>query len=232
MPPKERFHLYLLMGQSNMSGCGTVEGEDKVSPPRILRLDHDGRWVPAVEPLHFEVEGRGVGPGLSFAKTMVKENEAVTIGLIPCAVGGTALEQWKKGQELYNNAVARAREAMKSGTMKGVLWHQGESDSGSEEAAATYGSRFKQMIADLREELTVPDLPVVVGTLGDFVQSAQNCSFAERVNQEIEHIPELVPFTGCAYSKGLKNQDEVHFTSEAQRELGRRYAVEMARILQ
>ena len=75
------------------------------------------------------VDSVGVGPGLSFAKAMAGNDETVTIGLIPCAVGGTPLSRWESDGDLYKYAIARAKAAMKDGTIKGVLWHQGEIDA-------------------------------------------------------------------------------------------------------
>lgn len=226
-PPKKNFHLYLLMGQSNMSGCGTLE-EDKKSHPRVLRIDPDGQWIPAAEPLHFDGEARGVGPGFSFARDMAKADESVTIGLIPCAVGGSPLKMWQKGAGHYNTAVARAKQAMKTGTMKGALWHQGESDLNDNDAP-TYAARFTQMVKDLRADLGVKGLPVVVGTLGDFITDFS--PLTGFLNNVLMNVPNEIPNTACALSTGLKNQDAVHFNAEAQRELGKRYAKEMARLI-
>lgn len=227
-PPMKNVHLYLLMGQSNMSGCGTVEEEDKTAHPRVLRIDPGGQWIPAAEPLHFDVEARGVGPGFSFAKEMANADESVMVGLIPCAVGGSPLRMWQKGADYYNAAVARAREAMKAGSMKGVLWHQGESDLNDNDAP-TYAARFTQMVKDLRADLGVKNLPVVVGTLGDFIVDFS--PLTGFLNNALMNVPNEIHNTACALSTGLKNQDAVHFGAEAQRELGRRYAKEMTRLI-
>src|SRR5262245_32294917 len=79
----EKVHLYLLIGQSNMAGRGKVEAEDKKPHTRVLMLNKEDQWVPAVDPLHFDKGSAGVGPGLTFGKTLAEADKEVTIGLIP-----------------------------------------------------------------------------------------------------------------------------------------------------
>ena len=54
LPVKEKFHLFLLVGQSNMAGRGVVDAQDKTPDPRILMLNKAGEWASAVDPLHFD----------------------------------------------------------------------------------------------------------------------------------------------------------------------------------
>src|SRR5947208_10691890 len=88
LPPKEKFHLFLLVGQSNMAGRGTVEAQDKTPHPRVLMLNKEGAWVPAIDPLHFDKSAAGVGLGKTFATLYAEAHPGITVGLIPCAVGG------------------------------------------------------------------------------------------------------------------------------------------------
>ena len=154
LPAKQKFDLYLLMGQSNMAGRGKIEAVDKTPHPRVLTLMTNNTWEVAVEPItHDKPTILGVGPGLAFGKTMANQNPGVTIGLVSCAFGGTPLSRWQKGGDLYSNAVVRAKLAMKTGTLKGILWHQGESDS-QPGLAETYGDCLAQMIQDIRAQLS------------------------------------------------------------------------------
>src|SRR5262245_33767010 len=71
LPAKEKFHLYLLIGQSNMAGRGTVEEQDKRPHPRVLMFTKENTWAPAVDPLHFDKPAAaGVGLGSSFGRAM------------------------------------------------------------------------------------------------------------------------------------------------------------------
>lgn len=233
LPAKEQFHLYLLMGQSNMAGRGAIEQEDQTPHAYVLMLDTNATWQIAIEPVtHDRPTFLGVGPGLAFGKAMAGNNPGVTIGLVPCAVGGTPLKRWQKGGDLYSNAVHRAQIAGEAGTLKGVLWHQGENDSDTEASARSYGGRLANMIQDLRADLHVPELPFVVGQLGEFLSTNENKSpFARTVSKALAQIPQAVPHTGCVSATGLGHKgDEVHFDTASQRDLGRRYAATMRRL--
>ena len=227
-PAKERFHIYLLMGQSNMAGRGAIDPA-QTDNPRILALNSGGQWVVARDPLH-QKDGRiepGVGPGISFAREMLKADANIVIGLVPCAVGGTPLKRWVKGGDLYERAVERAKLAAQFGVITGVLWHQGESDSDKKENAETYAARLTQMFKDLRSDLGTPELPVIVGQLGEFLPPEKH-PFADMVRAAIKNIPSALPHAGFADSAGLADKgDELHFSAEAQRELGGRYAKAM-----
>lgn len=232
LPAREKLHLYLLIGQSNMAGRGSLDGAAPVSRIRLLKFTPNDRWAPCVEPIHHDKPAlAGVGLGMSFARAMADSDPSITVGLIPCAVGGTPLERWQKGGDLHRAAVKRARLAMKEGTLKGILWHQGESDSKTEATASTYAVRLAAMVEDLRGELGAGEVPFVAGTLGGFLKETNPDgapNYWPLVNRQIESLPGLAP--GCAVvdSSRLDHQgDGVHFDSASLRELGKRYAEAM-----
>lgn len=231
-PEKSSLHLYLLIGQSNMAGRGALDAEAAKPHPRVLKLTKENTWAPTVEPLHFDKPTiAGVGLGSSFARAMAEANPSATIGLIPCAFGGTPLERWQKGGDLCQQAVTRAKLAMKDGELKGILWHQGENDAGQEGTAKSYGERLKQMIADLRVELGTVEAPFVAGKLGEFLQPTTRDgkpSYWKIVNEHLAALPKNVPNTAVAESTGLKaKSDGVHFDTQSLREFGKRYAKAM-----
>ena len=227
-PAREKFHLYLLVGQSNMVGRDTRTLASQVENPRILALNGPGQWIVAREPMH--VGGTGVGPGIPFAAEMLKANPDITIGLVPCAVGGTPLRRWVKGGDLYERAIQRAKRAAQTGILKGVLWHQGESDTEKKENAETYHQRLAQMLSDLRIDLEQPNLPVVVGQLGEFLDPKKYV-YVDLVRQGIAQIPSAVPHTNFADSSGLGDKgDKLHFSADAEKELGARLAAAMRKL--
>ena len=218
--PKD-LELFLLIGQSNMAGRGAVGAEDRAPLPRVFALNQKMEWVPAVDPLHFDKpDVAGVGIGRSFARVLTKEWPEANIGLIPAAFGGSALNEWSSDGKHYPNAIRRAREAMKSGRLRGILWHQGEADSGKEELARSYRERFAALVTRLRADLNAPDVPVVVGQLGPFYAGA----FAGTVNEQLALVPLLVPRSAFVSSAGLVHKgDNVHFDTPSLHEFGRRY---------
>ena len=231
LPAKQKLRIYVSMGQSNMAGRGAVEKEDKTPHPRVLMfVETNGSWVPAVEPItKDDNKTHGVGPALAFAKAMAEKDSSVTIGLVATAEGGTPLKRWEKGADLYERAVHRAKLAMKDGVLAGVIWHQGESNTGAKDRSDNYGERLAKMINDLRSDLGAPDLPFVVGELGEFlvINRKKNPPLhrANEVNDALRNLPKHVRLTGFVSAHGLTDKgDELHFDSHSQREFGRRYA--------
>lgn len=231
LPPKENFHLFLLVGQSNMAGRGPVTDADKIPHARVLMLDKSGAWVPAVDPMHFDKPAAvGVGLGRSFADTVAAATPGVTIGLIPCAVGGSPIDAWQPGyfyqptqSHPWDDAMRRARIALTAGTLKGILWHQGESDA-NRELASGYEAKLHALIARFRAELRAPAVPFIVGQLGRFADSPWN-EFKTQVDRAHRELPAKVPRTAFVSSEGLADKgDQTHFNTEAYREFGKRYA--------
>jgi hypothetical protein len=213
-----------------MAGRGPLDATGKFVHPRVLMLDKAGQWVPATDPLHFDKPAVvGVGPGYTFGQDLAAHYpKKVRIGLIPCAVGGSSIEAWKKGgydsatnTHPYDDALARVRVARQSGVVKGIIWHQGESDSSPEKAAA-YLPKLQDLIAAFRQELGDAQLPFVAGELG-YYQPAY-----KRINQQLESLPGKVPQTAVVTAKGLIHKgDGIHFDTQSARELGHRYAAAM-----
>ncbi|MEZ0540158.1 sialate O-acetylesterase [Fibrella arboris] len=227
------FHLYLLAGQSNMAGRGKVDSLDKRPHPRVWMLDRSNQWVPATEPLHFDKPAVvGVGPGLAFGRQLADQDTGVFIGLIPAAVGGSAIDAWQPGgyheqtkNYPYDEAIRRVQTAQRSGTLHGILWHQGESDS-KPELAAGYEQKLTQLISRFRQEINSPSLPVVVGTLGDFYVVKNPAG--EQINTILRNLPSHLSRIACADASGLTDGgDATHFNAASARELGRRYATAM-----
>lgn len=231
-PPPPAKHIFILSGQSNMSGYGGVtrhHGWDGVvSPecrpdPSVLRLSADLRWEEAREPLHRDIGTRkacGVGPGMAFANA-VRERGGVAgmaVGLVPCAVGGTAIRQWARGEELYESMVRRARASVRDGggggEIKALLWYQGESDTSTQHDAEAYGEKMEALIKNVRDDLGLPSLPViqVAITSGD----ARYMDIVRRAQLGIK-LPNVV----CIDAKGMPlNDDHIHLTTHAQVRLG------------
>jgi len=231
LPPKESFHLFLLVGQSNMAGRGVLAPEDKIPPARVLMLNKAGEWVPAVDPIHFDKPGAaGVGLGRTFGLEIATATPGATIGLIPCAVGGSPIDVWRPGQYYeptkshpWDDAIRRAKVALRAGTLKGILWHQGESDS-KPELAPAYEAKLHDLIARLRTELAAPAVPFIAGQMGKFTGAPWD-AFRAQVDEIQRTLPTKVPHTAYVSAEGLNHKgDKVHFDADSYHTLGRRYA--------
>lgn len=232
--PDSNLHLYLLIGQSNMAGRGVTDSLSKTINSRILMLTRDTLWTPAIDPLHFDKKEAGVGPGISFAEVMLSEEKSskIKIGLIPAAVGGTSINLWKTGaydaitkSHPYDDAMRRANAAMKTGVLKGIIWHQGESDSSPQKSAA-YLDSLAALVIRLRTELEIPDLPFLAGELGYFTEDKK------KFNTMLHGLTELVPVSAVVSADQLvANPDGVHFDTASARILGKRYAEALIKLL-
>ncbi|MDT3401549.1 sialate O-acetylesterase [Mucilaginibacter terrae] len=228
-----RFEIYLLMGQSNMAGRGPITPEMKnEANDSVLVLTKQGDWVVAHHPLHYDKPGvAAAGPGLAFGIKMAEANPAIKIGLVPCAVGGTSIEKWLPGAydeatktHPYDDAVERIKTAMNYGIVKGVIWHQGEANSGAAKVNQ-YPEQLKELIARLRKLVGNSELPFIAGELGEF--HPNHTIFNEQLNK----LPQEAPFTAVVSAYGLTQKgDMLHFDGASADELGRRYADKMLEV--
>ena len=219
----ENLDIYLLMGQSNMVGVPTdFIAVDTPIIPNIYMLNPSDAWIAAKEPVH----GVGVGPGFAFARAMMAAHPDRRIGLVPLAVGQTPISVWVKGGANYNIMLAKAAIAEQAGTIRGILWHQGENDSYDENLANIYQTQFTGMIADLRADLGKPVLPIVCGELGRFF----GAGFKGTVNTAQETVAAADSHMRFVSSENLTNMDPFHFDAPSQRVFGARYAAGMLAI--
>lgn len=222
--------LFLLAGQSNMAGRGRVADEDRAPHLRVQMFTRAKTWAPAVEPLHFDKPIAGVGPGRAFGVAIAEAMPTATIGLIPAAVGGSPITAWEPGvlyQETgahpWDDAIGRAKAAMGAGELQAILWHQGESDA-NPAAAPEYEQRLRALIARFRAELGNPSLPIIIGQLGRFPGRPWTAPVVQ-VDAAHRRVAADVPHVAYVSSEGLAdNADNLHFSADAARELGRRYA--------
>jgi hypothetical protein len=226
----EQMDLYLLIGQSNMAGRGATDEASKPGSPKIWSISRQLEWKIAADPLHEDKPAvAGVGPGLTFAQEILKKHPDRPIGLIPCAVGGSGIDDWQAGAKheqtgifAYDEMLARVKEAQKRGTIKGIIWHQGESDS-SPEKKGYYPAKLEAFFQRLRKDTHTENVPIVVGTLGDFfVAKNPDAAFINIVIADYAKGNKLV-YLGSA--SGLTHKgDDTHFDTTSARELGKRYA--------
>lgn len=229
-PSAPQRDLYLLAGQSNMAGRGTVEAEDRVPVSGVMMLDRNMAWVAAVDPVHFDKPSAGVGPGRSFAIALHEADATRAIGLVPAAVGGSPISSWEPGAldaatktHPYDDAIAMARVAMHDGHFRAVLWHQGEADA-TPELSVLYADRLRMVIRRFRTELGDPSLPFIIGQLGQFPRGRWSAAKV-RVDSAQRAIAETLPGVAFVSSDALRHRgDSLHFDSASARELGRRYA--------
>ncbi len=249
------FYIFLCFGQSNMEGQGAIEAQDKVVDSRFRVMEAincsglgrtQGSWYTAVPPLCRC--GTGLSPVDNFGKTMVANLPSnIKIGVIHVAVAGCKIElfdktnyatyaageaQWMKniiaeyGGNPYGRLVDMAKLAQKDGVIKGILLHQGESNTGDADWTKKVKGVYDNLLKDL--SLNAADVPLLAGQVVDAAQGGI-CASA---NNLINALPQTVPTAHVISSAGcIDASDNLHFTSAGYRLLGERYANMMLSLL-
>ena len=225
-------HSILLIGQSNMGGRGNPEDVDPIQNPQ-LKVMRNGRWQPMYVPVNPDRCFSGVNLAESFADAYSKAHPEAEVGLIPCADGGTMMDQWMPGTLLFDHAVYMSKLAQRTSTIAAVLWHQGEADC-LPPRFETYEPKLEVMFAALRKELNLHDIPFIVGGLGDFLKDREESPFGVNyaiINQQLKHYAFTHPLTGFVSAEGLQdNKDKLHFNAKSLREFGLRYYAEFEKL--
>jgi hypothetical protein len=233
----QQVDIFLLLGQSNMRGRGALPDAQQMNP-LILNMNlKDREWYLARHPLHMSntpdlIDGSGnagVGPGLSFAESLVCDSGQHMIALVPAARGGSWISLWQPERELYVEAIDRARKALADfppGTarIQAVLWLQGESDA-RDDRYQQYAERLANLIESLRRDLQQPDLPFIACTIGSFIPP-QRFSHVAEINQVLLGLPDKIPFTATVDARDLDGHigDRLHYNSASQEVIGQRFA--------
>ncbi len=246
--------LWILAGQSNMEGLGALVDVEQPDP-LVHSFDMADRWQVAEEPLHTLVGAadrvhwrrsaqgeyeritgewlqkyiherkNGAGLGLPFAVTMLKRT-GIPVGLIPCAHGGTSMEQWspalkdREGDSLYGSMYRRVLSA--GGKVKGILWYQGESDA-NPKAAAQFKSLFLNFVKSVRSDQGQRDLPFYYVQIGRHISDLNIPEW--NLIQEAQRTAESeIPHSGMVASVDLSLEDGIHVSTPDLKRLGRRLA--------
>lgn len=240
----DHLDLFLLIGQSNMKGRGFMPEQPK-NDPRIvmMHMKTDG-WYLARHPLHLTGDpetfkghdNAGVGAGLAFAEEVAGKNSSARIGLLPCAVGGSAISLWGTNGKLYVEAIRRAKLAMEQAPkgktrIRGALWLQGEADARLGKIES-YPAALSDLVDRLRADLGVPDLPFIACTIGEMKPDSET-SLKSRMNEILLDLPNQRPNTACVDARDLKGHigDSVHFDTASQEEIGHRFAKEYFKLI-
>jgi len=213
------------------------------SCPRLNRPTV-GEMYPAVPPMFKCDQGLSVADW--FGRHMADSLPDVTIGIIPVAQGGTSIrlfdpddyknylnsaESWlKNGAKAYGddgNAMGRiievAKKAQEKGVIKGIIFHQGETDGGMSNWEQIVKKTYEYMLKQLG--LNAEETPFVAG---EMVDGGSCAGFSSRVRGLSKYIANF----GVASSKGYGSKgDGLHFTVEGYRGMGLRYAQEMLKLV-
>ncbi|KAF3446607.1 hypothetical protein FNV43_RR11787 [Rhamnella rubrinervis] len=161
----------------------------------ILRFTANFTWEEAREPLHADIDvnkTNGIGPGMPFAHELLAEDPSSygIVGLVPCAIGGTKIDEWAKGTQLYNEMVRRAQ-------------------------ANTYQPKLQQLFMDVRFDLMSPTLPIIQVAIvtgeGSFIDAIRKA----QLGIDLPNVQTVDP-----KSFAVIQADKLHLTPESQVQLG------------
>lgn len=251
--PDPNFHVYLCIGQSNMeAGARPAEQDLDFNNPRFSfmaavdmpNLNREmGKWYTAVPPICRE--GNNMGPVDFFGRKMIENlPEEIKVGVINVSVAGAKIELWDKndykeyidnerdwmkaiveqyGGNPYARLVEMARLAQKDGVIKGILMHQGESNSED----PLWPERVKRIYDNLCKDLGLnpKETPLLAGELKYAEQGGVCHAFNTTI---MPRLPEVLPNAHIISALGCESTgDQFHFNTEGMRLLGYRFADKM-----
>ena len=249
------FYIFLSFGQSNMEGNAKFEPQDTIANERFKVLQavdcpdlnrEMGKWYPAVPPL--SRCNTGITPGDYFGKTLAESlPDSIKIGIINVSVGGCKIELfekdnyesysetapgWMKGMiaqydgNPYGRLVELAKLAQKDGVIKGILLHQGESNTGDQSWPKKVKGVYDNLLSDIG--LDPDSVPLLAGELVSAEQGGKCAS----MNPIIATLPEVIPNAYVISSADCEAiADGLHFSAAGYRLLGSRYGDKMAQLL-
>ena len=251
----KNFYIFICFGQSNMEGNARIQPQDTIVNNRFQVMEAvdcpnlgrvKGHWYPAVPPLcrcH-----TGLTPADYFGRTLIANlPEKTKVGVINVSVGGCKIELFEKDNyqvyistapkwmigminEYDGNPYARlvemAKLAQKDGVIKGILIHQGESNTGD----TLWPAKVKAIYGNLMKDLNLKSKKVPL-LAGEVVNADQGGACAS-MNEIIATLPKTIPNSYVISSAGCTDiPDNLHFTADGYRILGKRYAAKMLSIM-
>ncbi len=207
-----------------------------------------GKWIKAVPPLA-HCQGAKLGPADYFGRTMVEKTDSqIKVGIISVAVAGCSIKLFDKdnyksyvssqqsqswmiqrintyGGNPYGRLIEMAKKAQESGVIKGIIFHQGETDAGD----GQWPSNVKRVYDNIIKDLGLgSDIPFLAGeVLRSGVSSGANNNIAKLPQQSKNFY--VVSSEG--FNQALGDGQNVHFTSQEYRDFGKRYAEKMIEVL-
>lgn len=250
--PDPNFHIYLAFGQSNMEGQGNIEQQDKSVDKRFQMMatvdNCNGRklgtWNDAIPPLA-NCSGK-LGPADYFGRTMVEKTpEGIKIGVIVVAVAGCDIGLFSKdnyrnytggqswytdrvnayGGNPYGRMIEMAKKAQEDGVIKGIIFHQGETNAGDGNWPGNVKKVYDNIISDLGLGDNIPFLA------GEVLRSGSSSGANNNIAKLPQQSKNFYVVSSEGFNQALGDGQNVHFTSQEYRDFGKRYAEKMLEVL-
>ena len=208
----------------------------------------EGEWIDAVPPLS-HCKGAGLSPADYFGRTMVEKMDSnIRVGIVNVSVAGCSIQLFDKDDYLtyvdkkknvnwmiqrintyggnpYGRLIEMAKKAQEDGVIKGIIFHQGETDAGVSEWPSMVKKVYDNIIKDLGLGDDIPFLA------GEVLRSG----LSSGANQNISKLPRqsknFYVISSEGFNQALDDGQNVHFTSQEYRDFGKRYAQKMIEVL-
>lgn len=234
--------IFILVGQSNMVGEGSLPPEVLTSP-KIWTFGNDYKWKIASEPIDDstnQVDMVSFDPdptyslSTGFSRAYRENDKTIVIGVVPCALGGSSIIEWQRNKStdtLYGSCLQRVRIASLAGKIQGILIFQGESEANSPILATVenpiidnYGPLFQQLIVDYRLDLAIDDLPIVYAQVSPAPEESPNKNWLaiQQAQSEID-----LDCTDMIITGDLPQMDGLHYDRDELNIIGQRFALAM-----
>jgi len=243
--------VWICAGQSNMEGIANLKHAPKPNS-RVRAFYMNDEWKVSEGKIHFMQESidvvhsgygngpkrpsnkkleaardfliKGLSPANNFGLEMLKRTK-VPQGLIPCAHGGTSMNQWspdlkdKGGESLYGAMLRRYKECDQP--IAGIIWYQGESDANQNDAAV-YTKKMIELVNSTREDMNYKNLPWIIVQLGCHIENDKG--EWNDIQEQQRLLPQKIKHLDVAPAIDLELDDGIHIGGEAQNKLGKRLA--------
>ena len=205
-----------------------------------------GKWSTAVPPLA-HCQGAKLGPTDYFGRTMVEKTDPqIKVGVIVVAVAGCSIKLFDKDQyksyaqgqqswmtqrintyggNPYGRLIEMAKKAQEDGVIKGIIFHQGETDAGDGQWPSKVKKVYDNIIKDLGLENDIPFLA------GEVLRSGVSAGANNNIAKLPQQSKNFYVVSSEGFNQALGDGQNVHFTSQEYRDFGKRYAEKMIEVL-
>ena len=205
-----------------------------------------GKWATAVPPLA-HCQGAKLGPTDYFGRTMVEKTDPqIKVGVIVVAVAGCSIQLFDKngyanyarsqqswmtqrindyGGNPYGRLIEMAKAAQADGVIKGIIFHQGETDAGD----GNWPSKVKGVYDNIIKDLGLGnDIPFLAG---EVLRSGSSAGANNNIAKLPQQSKNFYVVSSQGFNQALGDGQNVHFTSQEYRDFGKRYAEKMIEVL-
>ena len=205
-----------------------------------------GKWIKAIPPLA-HCQGAKLGPADYFGRTMVEKTDPqIKVGIIVVAIAGCSIDLFDKtgyanyarsqqswmtqrintyGGNPYGRMIEMAKKAQEEGVIKGIIFHQGETDAGNGQWPSKVKSVYDNIIKDLGLGSDIPFLA------GEVLRSGSSSGANNNISKLPQQSKNFYVVSSEGFNQALGDGQNVHFTSQEYRDFGKRYAEKMIEVL-